>query len=301
METILDYLNFHNEKHPNREVFIFAHTDGSRTAVTCGELYEKSTRLARSFLSLGVKKDEVVAVSLKNCPEWLYATFGAILAGARPISLAFTYSDGSDVIAMMKKLETCSVIILDQSDDSDSWKIFRKLVNHCDKEGHVESELMPYLRYFICRQSQPEPFLTLGDMTEWKTETSSLPTLKSDDIAFLLQTSGSTGAPKAVAHTHRSVVACFATFAALFSDSPPIRMYNDRPFTWSGGFPRNVITGEARITSYGYSEPPADLVGFIIDVVKKEKCNVLIALPPVLHSLMEQQVTFMIMYFQTTR
>ena len=295
METISDYLNFHNENHPDREVFVFAHTDGSRTAVTCGVLHEKAMLLAKAFLTLGVKKDETVAISLKSCPEWLYATFGAILAGARPISLSFTYSDGSDVIAVMKKLENCSAIVLDQLDDSDTWKIFQKLVNHYDKKGHVESELMPYLRYFVCRQSQvqPDSILTLEDMMKWKTHNSAsiLPILKPEDIAFLVQTSGSTGVPKAVAHTHHSFVACFAPFAELFSDSQTIRMYNDRPFTWAGGFPRNVITGEARVTSYGYSDPPKDLVAFILDVVKREKCNFLIAPPPVLHSLIEQQVS----------
>lgn len=293
LENIPDYLNFHNDRHPEREVFVFAHTDGSRMAVTCGELHERATLVAKAFLTLGVKKDETVAVSLKSCPEWLYVTFGAILAGARPISLSFTYSDGSDVIAMMKKFETCSAIVLDQSEDSDTWEIFQKLVNHYDKEGHVESELMPYLRYFVCRhsQDQSDSMLTLEDMMKWATPNTILPTLKPDDIAFLLQTSGSTGVPKAVAHTHRSFVACFAPFADLFSDSQNIRMYNDRPFTWSGGFPRNVITGEVRVTSYGYSDPPKDLVAFILDVVKRENCNFLIAPPPILHSLIEQQVT----------
>ena len=288
LETIPDYLNFHYKTHPDREAYIFAHTDGSRTAVTFRQLYEKAIILAKSFLTLGVKKDEIVAVSMKSCPEWLYTTFGAILAGARPISLSFTYSDGSDVIMMMKKLETCSAIVLDKADDS----VFQKLVTHCDKEGHVRSELMPYLRYLVCQQShvKSDSVLTIEDMMKWETQTNILPTLKADDIAFLLQTSGSTGAPKSVAHTHHSFVACFAPFAELFSDSDYIRMFNDRPFTWAGGFPRNIITGEVRVTRYDYSDPPKDLVEFILGVVKREKCNFLIAPPPLLHSLIEQQV-----------
>ena len=293
LKTVPDYLYFYSKKHPDREAIVFAHTDGSRTAVNFGLLYEKATSLAKSFLALGVKKSEVIAIVLKSCPEWLYATFGAILAGARPISLSFTYTDGSDVIAMMKKLDTCSTIVLDPAEDVETWTIFQKLVKDYDENGHAQSDLMPYLKHLICRQrvSDTKNILTIEDMMEWKPQDITLPTVTPEDIVALFQTSGSTGVPKAVAHTNRSVIACILNIASTYPDDLFFITYNDRPFNWVGGFPLNVITGETTVTRYGYSEDPKDLAGFILSVVKRENCAILGTLPPLLKCLMERQVT----------
>ena len=291
--TVPEYLQFHSKNNPDREAVVFAHTDGSRTAVKFGELYEKAIRSAKSLIKLGVKKYEIIAITLKNCPEWLYITFGAILAGARPIGLSFTYTDGSDVIAMMDKLETCSAIVLDPDEDADTWKIFQQLVNEYDDRGNVQSDLMPYLKYFICRKSVKEnkiTSLTIDSMINCKHDDISLPIVNPEDLVALFQTSGSTGAPKAVAHTNRSLIACMMSITTEYPDDVTFSTYNDRPFMWIGGFPLNVITGETRVSRYGYSEDPADLAEFILEVVKREKCAVLGTMPPLLKTLMEKEV-----------
>ena len=294
--TVTEYLKLNGEKNPDREVIVFVHSDGSRTAVKFGQLYDNANRLAKSLIKLGVNKHEIIAITLKSCPEWLYMTFGAILAGARPISLSFTYKDGSDVIAMMEKFVTCSAIVLDPDEDVETWKIFQNLVKDYDDNGDVESDLMPYLRYFICRKNSKEKnvisSLTIDNMISCEHHGISLPDVQPDDIVTLFQTSGSTGTPKAVAHTNRSLIACMMSITSTYPDEVAFTTYNDRPFMWIGGFPLNVISGETRVTRYGYSDDPADLAEFILDVVKREKCVVLGTLPPLLKSLMDKQVKF---------
>ena len=296
LNTVPDYLHFRYKNHPDRNAYVFAHTDGSRTIVTFGQLYENANALAKSFLKLGVKKSEFIANNLRSCPEWLYVTFGAILAGARPISLAFTYTDGSDVIAMMKKLETCSAIVLDPAEDIHTWKIFQKLVTKYDTKGQVQSDLMPYLKYLICRNKPVDEgnVLIIDEMLNWKSGEVTLPTIYPEDIVALFQTSGSTGVPKAVAHTNRSFIGCIKGFTRQYSEDEISIMFNDRPFTWLGGFPWNVVTGETRVTRFGYSEPPTDWIEFLINVVRNERCTFLVALPPLLNSFMERQVSLTI-------
>ena len=293
LDTVSDYLNLYNENHQQREAFVFVHTDGSRTAITFGQLYENSLRLAKSFLALGVKKSEVIAVALRNCPEWLYATLGAIMAGARPIGLSFTYTDGSDVIAIMKKLQNCSAIVLDPVADEETWKIFEKLVKEYDNNGHVQSDHMPYLRYLICRQkvSDQTIVLTMDDMMKWKPMNTTLPEIKADDILTLFQTSGSTGDPKVVAHSNRSLIASVMIATSSYPVGVFFSTYNDRPFNWMGGFPLNFLTGDTRVTRNGYCEHPKDLAEFTMSVVKSENCIVLGTLPPLVKTLLERKVT----------
>ena len=295
LATIPEYLYYRFQKQPDKEAIIFAHTDGTRTVVTFRQLYENANALAKSFLKLGVKESEFIAISLQSCPEWLYATFGAILAGARPISLAFTYTDGSDVIGMMKKLETCSAFILDPRSDENNWNVFQKLISCFDMKGHVQSKSMPYLKFLICRErpKKNDDMLTIEDMISWENKDVKLPQVDPDDIATLFQTSGSTGLPKACAHTHRSVIASAVSFADLMPACENDIMFNDRPFTWIGGFPFTVITGDTRVTRYGYDETPEDLVGFLFDVIRRETCTNVMALSPLLNSFLDRQVSFM--------
>ena len=289
--TIPEVLYEHSQTQPNREAFVFANTDGSRETVTYKDLWDKIYSLAKSFRSLGVRETEFIAISMRSCPEWIYATFGAIFAGARPISLSLTYTDGSDIVAMMEKLETCAAFVLDPGVDGTNWEIVNKIVDAYDKTGKVTSARMPYLRYLIChdRPQTDRGALSLTEMMSWDKSSVDLPKLHADDIALLLQTSGSTGIPKAVCHTHRSLIAGSIYFNEKMSGRDDI-IYNDRPFTWIGGFPVSAITGETRVLWSGFCDPPNDAVGFMVDVIKKEKCKSLTILPPRLNELIHRQV-----------
>ena len=230
LQTIPDYLSAYHKSQPEKEAVVFVFTNGSREAVTFKDLYENSVHVAKCLVKLGVKKTEFVAVSMRHCSEWLYAVFGAVLAGARPVSLSFTYTDGSDVVAMMKKLQTCSLFVLDPGEEEENWAVFRKLVEDYDKTGSVKSKKMPYLRYLIChdRPKDNNDILTLRTMMSWEMPDVDLPKAAPDDIFALFQTSGSTGVPKAVAHTHHS----FIVAAQYFTDSIMPRAdeihFNDR-------------------------------------------------------------------------
>ena len=293
--TIPDILKLHYEDRPEKEAIVFAHTDGTREPITYKDIYKYSSNVAKSYLSLGVKPSEIIAITMRPCPQWLYAAFGAMIAGARPIGLSFTYKDGSDVIAAMKKLRTCSAIILDPGAADENWNVFLKLVNSYDDKGNVQSDQMPYLRYLIYHdrsERQTPNVLTMEQLMKWNNLDITLPDLKPDDIAVMFQTSGSTGVPKAVVHTHRSIINAVSSPADdlkwVYSPSGPL--FNDRPFTWLGGFPLTVISGTTRVTRCGYCYPPEDHIGFLIEVIQREKCTCLLALPGMLNMFLERQV-----------
>ena len=289
LKTMPEFLEYYAQNAPSREAFVFVYTDGTREAVTFKDLYEESRLVAKRFIEIGVKKSELVAVCLRTGPQWLYVVFGAIMAGARPISLAFTYSDGSDIIAIMQKLQTCSTIVLDPGPDDENWNIFKNLIISCDSNGNVKSDKMPYLRYLIChdRPRINQDVLLLSEMASWKLTDTVLPDLDPDDIAILFQTSGSTGNPKAVAHTHKSIL---AAYVISYTEPKPEIMYNDRPFGWVGGFPGAMFCGHTRVTRSDYCDPPEDVMGFTIDAVKREQCTILSLLPPLVNELTLRQV-----------
>ena len=110
---------------------------------------------------------------------------------------------------------------------------------------------------------------------KWNNPDITLPCLKSDDIAMMFQTSGSTGVPKVVAYTHWTFVNVVGGLLNDFKGflDPKGSVFNDRPFTWAGGFPFTILSGTTRVTRSGFCEPPEDLVCFLIDVIKRERCT----------------------------
>jgi len=125
--------------------------------------------------------------------------------------MSFTYKDGSDVIAAMERLQTCAMVVMDAGAEGEKWAVFRNLVDSVSPDGTAQSKQMPYLRYvfghevgtsFMTDVKRLSDLISDDDISDDIT----LPEVTEDDITFLFQTSGSTGVPKLVAHTNRSIL-----------------------------------------------------------------------------------------------
>ena len=290
--TIPELLRHHATVTPNKPAYVFLSTDSERkNIVTWNEVFEKSRRIAKSLVQLGIQANEVVALSYRSSPEWIFTNFGIVLAGARPIGLSFTYEDGSDVVAMMKCLEKCSAIFIDPGQNDATWHIFRKLIDTFDETGNVRSAHMPTLRHVaaLFKPEGVEDILTFDDLLTKSNEDTQLPKVDIDDIAALFQTSGSTGLPKVIAHTHR-----FFNYIGFYNQhlnsGPEEIMYNARPFSYAGGCTDNLYQGETRVTLSGICAPPKNMTDWLLEVIPEERCTTTILLPASIHELMQREV-----------
>ncbi|XP_060601513.1 uncharacterized protein LOC132754818 [Ruditapes philippinarum] len=288
--TIVDCLKHYANTQSETEAFVFVSTDGSRQSVTWSELYNKSKAVAKSFMRLGVRKMEVIAINIRNSPEWLYANFGAIIAGAIPISVSFTYVDGSDLVALMEKLQTCSLLVIDPGLLNVNWDIITRIIDTYGENGTVKSVQIPYLRYLIgfSFDDVDAHVLKFDDLIQDIDSDICLPSLSSKDTVSLFQTSGSTGVPKVVAHTHETFLKGITAKLVEYMD-PKYKQFNDRPFAWIAGYPLSIITGQTRVVISGFCKPPDDRVSFMIDLIQRERCSSVFALPPLMHEIIKRQ------------
>ncbi|WAR07634.1 YNGI-like protein [Mya arenaria] len=292
LNSIKDILEFRARDAGEDEVIVFAAVDGfARQAVTYKELFKKSCQVARSLIALGIKPTEVVAINVRSCPEWLFFVYGAMLAGIIPVGVSFTYADGSDVLELMEKLERCALLFADPGVDSENWRVIQKLVDYFHEDGSAKSSKMPYLRYLIGHEVDTNVMTGVMSFAKFMEEDNTniaIPDLPDTATAFLFQTSGSTGAPKLVAHSHKMFMS-FRQFKMPYSDRSLI-LFNDRPFTWAGGFPYSPILGRRRVTTHGFAKFPIESkFNTIVKCIQQENCTAMYALPPFVHELISKR------------
>ncbi len=154
---------------------------------TFAELAPRLELAARRLYTWGVRPGDRVVVCLPTMWDWFDAWFGALLLGALPVAAAPPGALGSADAAVAKVLAVCELLSA------------RCIV--C---------LDPFVREVERTQggSRPSAPLVISDaLLSLPPATGAvLATPRSEDIAFLQLTSGSTGMPRAVMISHHNVI-----------------------------------------------------------------------------------------------
>ncbi len=100
-------LEYRATEHPDQ---IFLKMPGVRMA--WGEFYANVLRVARGYRDAGVRPGERVAVMLPNCPEFLYAHFGAVCAGLSPVPVN-TAQRGETLAFLLRDSDARAIVIDD--------------------------------------------------------------------------------------------------------------------------------------------------------------------------------------------
>lgn len=165
-----------------------------RREITWGEFDSQANRFANLLLARGIKKGDKVAILLMNCLEWLPIYFGILKTGAIVVPLNFRYT--ADEIKYCLELAEVDALVFGN-------EFIDRVETVYDKIPKVKVRLFvgddcpsfaesydSFLRYY---SSQP-PQIKIDDK---------------DDGAIYFS-SGTTGFPKAILHTHSSLLsACY--------------------------------------------------------------------------------------------
>ena len=145
---------------------------------TYAQLAERVDRAANALLSLGIKREERVAIAMLDSCDWPALFLGAIKAGIVPVALN-TLLTPSDYEYQLKDSRSRAVFVSEPL-----LKNFAGL--KCPDLEHVVSNVKEFI-------SSGAP------------KAEAAPTLR-DDMCFWLYSSGSTGAPKGTVHLHSHLI-----------------------------------------------------------------------------------------------
>ncbi len=235
--------------------------DDFRTQMTWKEFDIRANRFANLLRSRGIKKGDKVAILLMNCSEWLPIYFGVLRMGALAVPLNYRYT--ADEIHYCLDLSESSVLIFGP-----------------EFTGRVESLVgsIPAVSTMLYVGEDAPMFADsyeemihycIGDLPN-------IP-LTQDDYAAIYFSSGTTGFPKAILHTHKALTHAAVVEQAhhgqtkddVFLCIPPL-YHTGAKMHWFG----SLISGGTAVLLKGATPE------WILRTASEEKCSIVWLLVP---------------------
>ena len=236
-------------------------TDKYRREMTWKEFDVKANRFANLLLTRGIRKGDKVAILLMNCLEWLPIYFGILKVGALAVPMNYRYA--SDEIKYCLELSEANTLIFGP-----------------EFIGRVEQafdHLHGVKTFFYVGQNLPTFADSYDTLVHYCSSTAPAVDLQNDDDAAIYFSSGTTGFPKAILHSHGALVSACVTEQKHHSQSrrdvflciPPL-YHTGAKMHWFG----SLLSGGKAVILRGVKPE------WILQAVSEEKATIVWLLVP---------------------
>lgn len=233
---------------------------GRRREITWRDFDKLANKFANALLARGIKKGDKVALLMTNCLEWLPVYFGVLRTGALAVPLNFRYTAEE----IRNCVNTAEARMLVHGPE------FTERV--CEVRDEMAAESLIFVG-----DNCPEGAESYWEMVRESLDTAPQVGINDQDDAALYFTSGTTGTPKAILHTHGNLVsACITenrhhlqTHEDNFLCIPPL-YHTGAKMHWFG----SLIVGSKAVLLRGV-EPR-----WILEAVSEERVTIVWLLVP---------------------
>ena len=161
-----------------------------RKSITWRDFNVKANRFANLLLSRGVKKGDKVAILLMNCIDWLPVYFGILKTGALAVPMNYRYT--KEEIKYCADLSDSTVLVFGP-----------EFVERIDG---IRDQLGAIRHFFFVGDEPPRYADSFSEMIAYCSSSAPAVDLDEDDDAAIYFSSGTTGFPKAILHSHRALL-----------------------------------------------------------------------------------------------
>jgi cyclohexanecarboxylate-CoA ligase len=233
-ETALDDLRRAAARHPSKPAIVCYHAGGAQVGkITYTELLAHTERFAAGLHALGVRPGDVVSLQLPN--SWQFA---ALCLAAFRIGAVV-----NPVIPIMRRREVEFMATLTASPVYFAPATLRGF-SYADMLAEVATTV-PTLRHRVLLDAGVSTTEGVVDFADHFSRDSTLPpdTAEAgpDDLAQIMFTSGTTGEPKGVMHSHNTLYALTRTEAEALGLTADDVITMGSPMTHQAGFAYNFL------------------------------------------------------------
>ena len=180
---------------------------------TWREFDEEGDRVARGFLSHGVKKGDKIAIWATNIPEWILTLFASAKIGAVLVTVNTAYKV-FELEYLLRQSDTKILVMMDKYKDSDYVEIVRQLCRGLGKDGEPLNPMLPFLQEIVYAGAGETP-ACMTPFSRLQTDGAAIPeadfraltdSLDPHEVVNMQYTSGTTGFPKGVMLTHYNII-----------------------------------------------------------------------------------------------
>ena len=234
---------------------------GYRKVLTWQAFDDRANQVANLLLAQGVQRGDKVGILMMNCLEWLPIYFGILKTGALAVPYNFRYS--SEEIQYCLTLSDVSVLLFGP-----------EFIDRIDAiKGAAPGVRILYFVGESCPAFAQSYDAVIGDFSKAKPAI----TLKDDEDAAIYFSSGTTGFPKAILHSHASLVSACVTEQAHHGQSrddvflciPPL-YHTGAKMHWFG----SLLAGSKGVLLRGIDPQ------WIIETAMREKATIVWLLVP---------------------
>ncbi|XP_070551451.1 medium-chain acyl-CoA ligase ACSF2, mitochondrial-like [Ptychodera flava] len=213
-KTIGQLFDLTSNAYPKREAITYFPKDGDVKRLSFEELRLQVDRFGEGLMKLGVQKGEKLGILVGRRYEYIVAYLGIMKAGLIAVRL-LTFSKADQLIYQINKVG-CDMLVI----DSDGLAKIRELLPEVESVSKPYCrEPLPSVRFFInidsaetrgaCLSLNSILSMSSDHLKEIRVENE----LQLDNPCVIFFSSGSTGHPKAIVHSNRSISECVVTMS----------------------------------------------------------------------------------------
>ncbi len=247
--------------------------------ITYKDLAKKSDQVANFLTSIGIGARDRVLVCLKNSLAYPISFFGAIKAGIIAVPTS-TLLSGSEVKYLAEDSQASAIVM--------SATMYENLVPYLENVDNLKTIIVAAIDS-VDNLKKPKGInvYALNEILKNGDATPNHYKSKSGEPAYLVYTSGTTGYPKGVLHSHRSLVGRTPATEYWFNFKENDRIMHSGKFNWTyvlgSALMDPLYNGHTVIAYEGANDAST-----WINLIKKHKCTIFIGVPTIYRQIIQK-------------